>query len=107
MFTAKFILSLLTSLVIFAESMIGLRVLLMLLGALEQAPFVRWVYSTSDSLLYLFQGMFPPTSIPRAPFSIEFSAILVMFFYVFISYLLQEVITLVHIKKHSRTEDSR
>lgn len=90
--------------VIFAESIIGIRVFLKLLGALEQAPFVRWVYNTSDSLLYPFQDMFPSTKIPNAPFTVEFSAIFAMFFYVFISYLLQEVITLVHIKKHSKIE---
>lgn len=93
--------------VIFAESIIGMRVFLKLLGALEQAPFVRWVYNTSDSLLYPFQGMFPSTTIPNAPFTVEFSAIFAMFFYVFISYLLQEVITLVHTKKQYRHDNTQ
>lgn len=42
-----------------AEFFLGLRFLLRLFNANAGAPFVKWIYDTSDSLLYPFRGIFP------------------------------------------------
>lgn len=86
------ILTLLNIVTVFAEGIIGLRIILKLLGALDAAPFVRWVYETSNPLLYPFQGMFPSSVLPNVPFTIEFSAIFALFAYMFLGYILQESI---------------
>lgn len=92
MLTAELILGMLNLLVIIAEGTIGLRVILKLMGASEAAPFVRWIFETSKPLLYPFQGMFPNTTLNGVPFTIEFSAIFAIFFYMFAGYIIQEVI---------------
>jgi uncharacterized protein YggT (Ycf19 family) len=97
MITPELILSLLNALTILAEGVIGLRITLKLFGALETAPFVQWVYQTSKPLLYPFEGMFPSSTLPGAPFTIEFSAIFALFFYAFIGYILQEMIQSIHL----------
>lgn len=92
MITPELILAMLNLLVAFAETVIGLRVLLKLMGALSTAPFVRWIYETSTPLLYPFEGMFPSSKIAGVPFTVEFSAIFALFAYMFIGYVLQEAI---------------
>ncbi|MFZ2025685.1 MAG: hypothetical protein WAV30_00125 [Microgenomates group bacterium] len=92
MITPQMILTLLNVVTVFAEAVIGLRIILKLMGALEAAPFVRWVYETSNPLLYPFQGMFPSSVLANIPFTIEFSAIFALFAYMFLGYVLQEVI---------------
>ncbi|MEQ6391144.1 hypothetical protein RZN22_17810 [Bacillaceae bacterium S4-13-58] len=42
-----------------AQFILGIRMILKLLGANQSAPFVQWVYQTSSSLLYPFEGIFP------------------------------------------------
>lgn len=91
MISANLILGMLNLLVAFAESAIGLRVLLKLMGASTNAPFVRWVYETSSPLVAPFQGMFPSPTF-TGPFTIEFSAIFAVFAYMFLGYILQEAI---------------
>jgi uncharacterized protein YggT (Ycf19 family) len=39
--------------------LIALRVVLKFFGASTQAPFVAWLYETTDAILYPFLGMFP------------------------------------------------
>lgn len=92
MITPQMILALLNVVTVFAEGVIGLRIILKLMGALEAAPFVRWVYETSSPLLYPFQGMFPSAVLQSIPFTIEFSAIFALFTYMFLGYILQEAI---------------
>ena len=95
MITATLILGMLNLLVAFAGSIIGLRVLLKLMGASTAAPFVSWVFDTSAPLLSPFQGMFP-SPVLSGPFVIEFSAIFALFAYMFLAYLLQEIISFVN-----------
>ncbi|MBI3366745.1 YggT family protein [Candidatus Roizmanbacteria bacterium] len=97
MITAGLILTMLNLLVIIAEGVISLRIILKLMGASEIAPFVRWIYETSKPLLYPFQGMFPSSSLRGVPFTIEFSAIFAIFFYMFAGYIIQEIIDFVNI----------
>lgn len=103
MITSELILMMLNLLVIFAESVIGLRVLLRLTGAGMAAPFVRWIYETSRPLLYPFQGMFPSSTLNGIPFTIEFSAIFALFAYMFLGYIIQEIIDFINLNL-SRTK---
>jgi len=96
MITAELILTMLNLLVISAESIISLRIVLKIMGAREIAPFVHWIYETSKPLLYPFQGMFPSSSLQGAPFTIEFSAIFAIFFYMFAGYIIQEIIDFIN-----------
>ncbi len=90
------------SLVSFVEGVIGLRIILKLMGASTAAPFVRWVYETSKPLLYPFEGMFPSSQVAGVPFTIEFSALFALFVYIFIGYLLQEVLDYVEQMKYRK-----
>jgi uncharacterized protein YggT (Ycf19 family) len=86
-------------LVSFVEGVIGLRIILKLMGASTAAPFVRWVYETSKPLLYPFEGMFPSSQVGGIPFTIEFSALFALFIYVFVGYLIQEILQFIQIYK--------
>lgn len=89
-------------LVSFVEGVILLRIVLKLMGASTVAPFVRWVYETSKPLLYPFEGMFPSSQVGGIPFTIEFSAFFALFIYVFVGYLIQEVLEFIQIFKDRR-----
>jgi uncharacterized protein YggT (Ycf19 family) len=89
-------------LVSFIEGVIVLRIILKLMGASTVAPFVRWVYETSKPLLYPFEGMFPSSQVGGIPFTIEFSALFALFVYVFVGYLIQEVLEFIQIFKEGK-----
>jgi len=107
MFTPELILSMLNLLVVYAESVIGLRIILKLMGANVGAPFVSWVYQSSRPLLSPFEGMFPSSKLDGVPFTIEFSAIFALFAYFFLGYIFQEIIDFISInvvsKRNRRT----
>lgn len=70
------------------EFLIGLRIILKLFGASTAAPFVVWVYNTTDPLLSPFEGMFPSPEL-EGQFVIEFSALFALLVYAFIGYLIR------------------
>jgi hypothetical protein len=73
------------------EILIGLRILLKLFGASTQAPFVDWIYQTSQPLVSPFLGIFPSARI-EGPFLIEISAIFALIIYLFIHYILDWIV---------------
>jgi len=81
------------------EFIIGLRVLLKLLGANVAAPFVNWVYETSQPLLYPFEGMFPTPRL-RTGSVIEFSALFALIVYALIAYAIGEILAYWTIRSH-------
>ena len=93
MWTAQVILWITNIIIGFIEFMIGLRILLKLIGANTVAPFVKWVYETSQPLLGPFQGMLPSATVPGTPgrFTIELSALFAFLVYAFLAYLIGEV----------------
>lgn len=93
MITSFFIIWLTNFVIGVIEFLIGLRIILKLLGV-GLAPFVQWVYQTSQPLLNPFEGMFPTTRIAgTAPTSVlEFSAVFGFLVYAFIGFLLVEII---------------
>ena len=69
------------------------RFLLKLFGANQAAPFVNWIYDTSDSMLEPFSRAFPTTRIEG--FVFDFNALFGLFVYIFGAYLLTEFIVFV------------
>lgn len=73
------------------EFILALRILLKLLGANTAAPFVRWLYATSQPLLTPFEGIFPSAALTGG-FTLEASALFALLAYGFLGFLLQSVI---------------
>jgi uncharacterized protein YggT (Ycf19 family) len=73
------------------EGLLLLRMTLKLFGARTVAPFVSWVYQTTDPLLTPFAGMFPTPSLTGG-FVIEFSSLFALMVYAFIGYASVELI---------------
>ena len=77
-----------------AQFFLGLRVILKLFGASSTAPFVQWVYHTSQSLLYPFEGIFPTTTLDGR-FIIEFSALFAFIIYTLVGYFLSQLLLMI------------
>jgi uncharacterized protein YggT (Ycf19 family) len=88
------------------ESLIALRVLLKFLGANLAAPFVRWVYQTTQPLVRPFEGMFPSPQV-EGGFVLEFSALFAVIAYAIAAYLLLEFIGLFEAGMEERERKSR
>lgn len=87
------------------EGFLGLRILLKLFGASTTAPFVTWMYETTQPLLYPFQGMFPSPKLPEG-FIIEFSALFALIAYAFMGYIATEALeTLIYYGSRRRKND--
>lgn len=71
------------------ELLLSFRFAFKFLGWDEQAPFVEWVYSTTQILLGPFHLAFPTASV-RGEQALEFTTLFALFAYAFIGYLLQE-----------------
>jgi uncharacterized protein YggT (Ycf19 family) len=82
------------------ELLIGLRIFLKFFGANQAAPFVSWIYETTDPLLSPFQGMFPSPEIASG-FQLEISALFALLVYAFLAYL---VIEFVHLTQSARVK---
>lgn len=67
------------------------RLVLKLLGANTQAPFVSFIYENTQPLLGPFLFAFPTPSV-NGRFVIEFTTLFAIFVYAFISFLIQEVL---------------
>jgi len=81
------------------ELFLLLRIILKLFAASPRAPFVYWVYETTEPLLAPFMGMFPASKITGS-FIIEFSSIFALVVYAFLAYLIREVLnTIIHFAK--------
>lgn len=73
------------------EGLLAIRLLLVLFGASSIAPFVRWIYETTDPLISPFVGMFPSPQLSGG-LIIEFATLFAIIFYVFIGFLITEVV---------------
>lgn len=99
------IISAITNFVIgIVEFLIGLRIVLKLLGANPQTPFVEWVYETSAPLLAPFEGMFPSPTL-EGGFVLEVSALFALVIYALIGYLISEV--LAYLEASAATRDKK
>lgn len=73
------------------EIFLGFRFVFRLFGANPAAPFVRWLYDTTDPLLNPFQNIFPSPRIENG-FVVEFTTLVALLIYMFIGYLFLELI---------------
>lgn len=78
------------------EVVVGLRILLKLFAANTSAPFVMWIYETSESLIYPFKGMFPSPAV-EGGIVIEFSALFALVCYALIGFLIIEGIKFINL----------
>lgn len=93
---------LLVSIVIGAiEFFLGVRFLLRLFGASPQAPFVNWIYDMSAPLLAPFNNIFPSSRIEGYVF--DFTTLFALFVYVFIGYLIMQLIEYLNFSGRRRT----
>lgn len=76
------------------ELFLGLRLLLKLFGANTGAPFVAWIYETSEPLLYPFRGMFAAPVLEEG-IIIEFSTMFAMIAYALIAWIFIELINFI------------
>ncbi len=73
------------------EFFLGFRFLFKLFGASTAAPFVNWLYATTEPLLNPFRGIFPAPQI-EGGYVIEFTTLVALLVYLFIGYLLFRLI---------------
>lgn len=107
MVTSRFV-SFLTDIIFtFIEFLIGVRLILKLFGANPTAPFVTWIYDTSQALVGPFAGAFPAPRLSGG-FVIEFSALFAMLIYAFIAYLISEFVKFIEMRvdRSQREHDS-
>lgn len=70
---------------------IGFRILFRLLAANPSTPFVSWIYSISDRLVYPFTGIFPNPSISNIGV-LDVVAIISLLAYALVAYLITLVL---------------
>ncbi len=95
MYTARVVLALIDFIFGLIEAIIGLRIFLELFGANPYTPFVTWLYEISRTLLYPFQGIFP-SPVLKGGVVLDMSAIVALFIYAFLAYLLSELIRFIN-----------
>jgi uncharacterized protein YggT (Ycf19 family) len=78
--------------------LLGLRFFLKLLAANLTTQFVIWIYEVTDPLLNPFTLAFPTAKISSG-FVLEFTTLFAIFTYVFIGYLIQELLAAMDGKK--------
>lgn len=79
--------SLINVLVGIIELLLSVRLLLRLLGANPNTPFVAWVYDTSNALITPFKNIFPPFAINES-MVLEFSTIFAIVVYMLIGWII-------------------
>ncbi len=104
MFIASLMINLINLIVGIVEAFIGLRIVLKLVAANPQTPFVQWIYETSRGLIWPFAGMFPSPTLEGGSI-IEFNALIALLVYAFIGYLLMELVS--YINYYSTTHYGR
>ena len=87
---------------------LGLRLLLKLFGANTAAPFVTWIYATSEPLLYPFRGMFTSPVLEEG-IIIEFSTMFAMIAYALLAWIVNELISFISnvSRKNNDNRDER
>ena len=97
----RFLTSLIDWVVSLVEIILGLRIVLVFLGARSQAWFTQWVYETSDQLLRPFAGMFETADV-RGGFTLDFTALFALIIYAIVGYLLQELVLTISVRSSKR-----
>lgn len=69
------------------EFLLSFRIILKLFGASASAPFVRWIYETTQPLLSPFIGAFPSPRL-EGGLVIEFSSLFALIVFAFAGYMI-------------------
>ncbi len=88
------------------EGLLSLRIILKLFGASTTAPFVSWVYETTQPLLNPFANMFPSPQISGG-FVLEFSSFFALMIYAFIGYVITQALETIVYYDERRDERRR
>lgn len=73
------------------EVFLGFRFLFKLFGASQSAPFVNWLYATTEPLLNPFSGIFP-SPVLQGRYLVEFTTLVALLVYMLIGYLLIQLV---------------
>ena len=82
------------------EFFLGIRFLLRLFDANPNAPFVQWIYDMTVPLLAPFNNIFPTSRVEG--FVFDFTTLFALFVYVFIGYLVIQLISYLNYSGRSR-----
>ncbi len=74
------------------EIMIVLRIMFKMLGASVAAPFVAWLYETTEPLLAPFYGIFPTPRVTGG-FVLEIPALVALVVYALAGFLINTLVT--------------
>lgn len=102
----QILVSLVNFIVGLVELFLGLRIVLKLFGASTAAPFVQWIYETTEPLLAPFAGMFPSPRLSDG-FILEFSALFGLMVYAFVGYLLTDLLETLQYQASLRVDQRR
>lgn len=81
------------------ELLLVLRFTFKLFGANVAAPFVRWLYETTQPLLNPFRNIFPAPQF-EGRFLIEFTTLVAIIVYMLFAYLILELISAVRYRSN-------
>ena len=95
----RFLRELVYFIVALVEILLLTRFLLRLLNANAQAPFVTWVYDTTQPLLAPFARAFPSPTVPGG-YVLEFTTLFAIFVYAFLGYLIEELMGMIARRKY-------
>ncbi len=79
--------------VLFAEFMLLFRIVFLLFSANPSAPFVQFVYNTSNDFLAPFRGIFPPHPVAQLGY-LDVSAIFALVVYLLVAWGVEVLIGL-------------
>ena len=85
------------------EFFLGIRFLLRLFGTNPNAPFADWIYDMSAPLVAPFSGIFPNPRVEGLIF--DFTTLFALFVYVFIGYLIMELIAFLNFSGRRRRDN--
>lgn len=83
------------------EVLLSLRFVARLFGANAQAPFIAWLYETTEPLLAPFLHVFPSPSV-KGNFVLEFSTLFAIFVYSFAAYIVLEITSMISSVEHKK-----
>ena len=98
-----FIINLTNLVVDLVECALVLRLTLKLIRASTSAPFTRWIYDTTDPLLWPFRGMLPSENIGGG-LVIDFSTLFAIIVYLLFGYLITELLESLMFRSEQRTD---
>lgn len=98
--TANILVAVIEIVLLVVTFFLGFRFILRLFGARSDAPFVQWIYETSEPILAPFVGIFP-AAVADGRFVLEFSTLFAIIVYGLLGYLLIELVNYIDDVSHT------